>query len=136
MLLGEAKREGARLNKCCEVLDISLGTYQRWKSGSMTDKRKGAVKIIPRKLTEEEEQEIIDISCSLEFKDSNPYEIVITLLERMKYVASISSFYRVLKAMLDDLRLLNKRETGWQCSLIGIMGITVIQGLTILRLSK
>ena len=62
------------------------------------DRRKGAVKNIPKKLNEEEKKEIVKISCSEEFKDSNPYEIFITLLERNKYIASISSFYRVLKA--------------------------------------
>lgn len=84
--------------KCCEVLNISTRTYQRWKSGRVTDKRKGAFKVIPKKLSSIEKQEIIDICCSDEFKDSNPYEIFITLLERSRYVASISSFYRVLRA--------------------------------------
>ena len=97
-LIQDAILEGARLIKCCEVLEISLRTYQRWKSGKFEDKRKGADKVIPRKLTEDEKQEIIDICCSTEFKDSNPYEIFITLLERSTYIASISSFYRVLRA--------------------------------------
>jgi len=90
--------EGARLKKCCEVVEISVRTYQRWAAGRITDKRKGAPKMIPRKLSDLEKQEIIDLCCSDEFKDSNPYEIVITLLEKEKYIASIRSFYRVLKA--------------------------------------
>lgn len=90
--------EGARLSRCCDVLEISVRTYQRWKSGKLRDERKGADKCIPRRLNDIEKQEIIDTCCSNEFKDSNPYEIFITLLERKKYIASISSFYRVLKA--------------------------------------
>jgi transposase InsO family protein len=49
-------------------------------------------------LSEEERQVILDVSCSDEFKDSNPYEIVAILLERGIYIASPRTFYRVLKA--------------------------------------
>lgn len=98
LLIQEAMQEGARLQKCCDVLEISTRTYQRWKSGHFVDKRKGAEKAIPSKLTEVEKQQIISESCSTRFKDSNPYEIFIILLEEEKYIASISSFYRVLKA--------------------------------------
>ncbi len=97
-MIKESIKKGARLVKICDVLEISVRTYQRWKSGNHKDKRKGADKHIPRKLTEEEKDEIIKVSSSDEFKDSTPYEIVIILLEKMKYIASISSFYRVLKA--------------------------------------
>lgn len=98
ILIGEALQIGARLYPACDVLGISTRTYQRWKAGCVKDRRKGAVKRTPRKLTEKEREEIRKISCSEEFKDSNPYEIFITLLERGKYIASIRSFYRVLKA--------------------------------------
>ncbi len=97
-LIQAAISEGARLRKCCEIIEIAVRTYQRWKSGKIIDERNGASKNIPRKLSNNEKQEIIDECCSREFKDSNPYEIFITLLEREKYIASISSFYRVLKA--------------------------------------
>lgn len=105
-LIQDAITEGARLIKCCEVIEISVRTYQRWKSGKVEDYRKGADKMIPRKLTENEKQEIIYICCSDEFKDSNPYGIFINLLERRKYIASVSSFYRVLK----DAELLHHRS--------------------------
>jgi len=97
VLIQEAMGDGACLKQTCETIGISGRTYQRWKSGSIEDKRKGAEKNIPRKLTEEERQEIISVSCSSEFKDSNPYDIFINLLEKETYIASISSFYRVLK---------------------------------------
>jgi transposase InsO family protein len=48
-------------------------------------------------LTEEERKRIIDVCCSDEFKDKNPYEIVVILLERGIYIASVRTFYRVLK---------------------------------------
>ena len=96
-LIDEAVTDGARLFKACEVLEISVRTYYRWKSNSCGDLRKGANKRVPRKLTEIERKEIMDIACSERFVDTNPYQIVAILLEEENYIASASSFYRVLK---------------------------------------
>ena len=70
-LIKEAVTNGARLFKACEVLDISLRTYYRWKSNPKEDMRKGAPKRTPRKLTEAEKKEILNISCSERFADTN-----------------------------------------------------------------
>lgn len=93
----EARNSGARLFKSCEVLEISVSTFRRWSSGNLKDHRKGSLKQIPRKLSPEEEQSIVDTCCSKEHKDDNPYEIHASLLDKGLYVASISSFYRVLR---------------------------------------
>ena len=105
-LIDEAYRDGARLFKACKVLEISVSTFRRWKTGNYKDQRKGAKKDVPRKLSEEERQEIIDVCCSEEYKDDNPYEIHSSLLDKGKYIASISSFYRVLR----DEKLVNHRS--------------------------
>jgi len=55
-LIKEAVKDGARLLKACEVLDISVRTYYRWKSNPNGDMRKGAFKRIPRKLSASEEE--------------------------------------------------------------------------------
>ena len=96
-LIKEAKNSGARLFKACEVLEISVPTFRRWSAGHLLDGRKGAFKKNPRKLTSKEEQSILDISCSNEYKDDNPYKIHASLLDKGVYIASISSFYRVLR---------------------------------------
>ncbi len=96
-LIDEAVTNGARLFKACEVLEISVRTYYRWKSGKVSDLRKGAEKRVPRKLTKVEKLEILNISCSERFADTNPYQIVAILLEEGTYIASASSFYRVLR---------------------------------------
>ncbi|MCP3686275.1 MAG: IS3 family transposase [bacterium] len=96
-LIKEARNNGARLWKACEVLEISISTFRRWSAGRLVDCRKGAAKQIPRKLTFEEEQSIIDACCSKEYKDDNPYKIHASLLDKGTYIASISSFYRVLR---------------------------------------
>jgi transposase InsO family protein len=96
-IIQEAITNGARLKRACDTVEISIRTYQRWKAGELKDKRKGAQKRIPRKLTTEEEAKIIRLCCSPEFKDFNPYDIFIILLETGTYIASIRTIYRVLK---------------------------------------
>lgn len=96
-LIQEAQKNGARLLKACEALEISVSTFERWRSGKTSDSRKGASKVVARKLSDEERQEIIAVSCSNEYKDDNPYKIVASLLTKGTYIASISSFYRVLR---------------------------------------
>ena len=76
---------------------MSVSTFYRWKK-SPVDQRKGSRKTPAHALSEEERKEIIEVSCSDEFKDKNPYEIYVILLERGRYIASPRTFYRVLKA--------------------------------------
>jgi len=96
--ISEAVASGARLFKACQLVEISVRTYGRWKTSGQADKRKGAAKRVPRKLTEAERAALIALCCSERFKDSDPYQIVLTLLEEGRYMASIRTFYRVLKA--------------------------------------
>lgn len=96
-LIKEANKDGARIFKACEALEISVSTFERWRKGKYSDNRKGADKVVARRLTEEEKQKIIDVSCSQRYKDDNPYKIHASLLDSGIYVASISSFYRVLR---------------------------------------
>ncbi|MBF9019051.1 IS3 family transposase, partial [Oceanispirochaeta sp. M2] len=97
VLILEANKDGARIWKACEALEISVSTFERWRNGYYSDNRKGANKTVARKLTKEEKLKIIDISCSVKYKDDNPYKIHASLLNNSIYIASISSFYRVLK---------------------------------------
>jgi transposase InsO family protein len=97
-LIEEAKKEGARIRKACDCLGISVRTYKRWKSGKITDQRKGAEKNIPRKLTQEERQAIIDVCCSREYQDLTPYEIEVMLLDANIYLGSVSTMYRTLRS--------------------------------------
>ena len=97
ILIKEAVSSGVSLDKACEILGIDERTYFRWAKESLEDKRKGAVKYIPRKLTKEEEDEIVQLCCSPLYKDLNPYLIYISLLESGTYLASIRTIYRILK---------------------------------------
>lgn len=95
-LINEATKNGARKNKACAVLDFSLRSFQRWAKERCEDKRKGALKNVPRKLSETEKQMVIDTACDKQYKDLTPYEIVAILAEQGIYIASERTFYRIL----------------------------------------
>ena len=64
----------------------------------LTDKRPNALRPVPsNKLTEEEEQRILTISNDHEYASLPPSQIVPALADKGVYVASESSFYRILK---------------------------------------
>lgn len=93
--------QGARKSKACEVIGFSIRTTQRWlKAGEVTeDRRPSAAKPEPtNKLTETERQKVLEVCNSEEFATLPPSQIVPILADRGEYIASESSFYRVLKA--------------------------------------
>ena len=98
-LIDEARLAGARQSGACEVMAISARTYQRWidsldkGDGRLTAKHEPA-----NKLTELERQRMIKIANEPEYADLSPSKIVPTLADEGRYIASESSFYRVLKA--------------------------------------
>jgi putative transposase len=93
----EAVASGARLNEACRSLEISTRTFERWKGRRGPDRRKGAKKAVPKKMTDEERNKIIETASTERFRDCNPYEIVATLAGEDNYIGSESTIYRVLK---------------------------------------
>ena len=102
MWINQATTAGARKSKACHTLGISIRTIQRWIGTDglvITDRRPDAIRVAPaNKLTYEERDAIKQICCSPEFADIPPSRIVPMLADRGEYIASESSFYRVLKA--------------------------------------
>ena len=97
-LIDEAVNSGARLNKACEILGISVRTTERWRlDADGDDKRAGPLTPPPHKLTVAERQGLLEIANSPEFRDKSPRQIVPTLADRGEYIASESTFYRVLR---------------------------------------
>jgi len=92
----EANKNGARLEKACEIMGISIRTYQRWQK-NIEDRRSLRRYNPVNKLTKEERQKILAICNSKEFQDMPPSQIVPILAERGEYIASESTFYRVLR---------------------------------------
>ena len=90
---------GARKHKACEELGISVRTSQRWtQTGEVRlDGRAGAVRpALGNQLSSEEREQIIKIVNSEEFKDLPPSQIVPALADKGEYIASESSFYRIM----------------------------------------
>lgn len=97
-LIKEAHAAGARLKQACCLLGISLRTYQRWMAeGIKPDRRGGADRPAPNnKLSTAERQEILNVCNLPEYKSCPPAFVVADLLDKDVYLASESTFYRVL----------------------------------------
>lgn len=99
-LIQEANQNGARLDPACRELNISIRTYERWVSegGVQEDQRPLAVRPEPKnKLTKEEKQKMIEVVKRKEFANLPPSQIVPKLADQSTYIASESSFYRMLR---------------------------------------
>ena len=98
-LIDEAVQAGARYAQACEVLGLSCRTLRRWHQDTddLQDKR-GRVKRIPsHALTDWEKRRILEVANQPAYKSLPPSQIVPKLADRDIYIASESSFYRVLK---------------------------------------
>lgn len=98
-LIEEAKAGGARRFKSCEVIGISVRTIERWrKEGEVTeDKRTTRIFEPVNKLTGEEYEDVLKTVNSKEFRDLPPGQIVPIMADRGEYIASESTFYRVMR---------------------------------------
>jgi len=100
-LIDEACDGGARHWPACRVLGISARTVQRWREDGEV-KADGRQQASGRpepanKLCEHERRQILAIANAPEFAHMPPNQIVPALADRGVYVASESSFYRVLR---------------------------------------
>jgi Transposase and inactivated derivatives len=100
MLIQEANRAGARLAVACQAANISIRTYERWIEGSEIrgDGRPTALRPVPaNKLSIEEEQSVIATVNQPEYASKPPSQIVPALADKGVYIASESTFYRILR---------------------------------------
>lgn len=99
-LMDEAVTAGARRQRSCVVLGLSLRTLQRWRDGDTVgnDRRPLRQYEPPHKLTEAERATVLAVANSAEFGHLPPSQIVPQLADQGRYIASESTFYRVLKA--------------------------------------
>jgi putative transposase len=100
-LVDEAHGAGARISPICCLLGISARTLQRWRKegGVKVDGRKEAAKsrVPANKLSEQECIQILTIANKPQYANLPPSQIVPALADRGCYVASESTFYRVLR---------------------------------------
>jgi hypothetical protein len=95
-----ARRSGARLHEACEVVGITARTLQRWTAHQgleSGDGRPEAVRPTPtHALTEAERAQVLSVANEPRFADMPPARIVPTLADEGVYIASESTFQRVL----------------------------------------
>lgn len=125
-LIDDAVTAGARRAKACCELEISERTVRRWIRGGEVhpDQRP----LVPRSepataLSAAERAAVLDVCNSKEFASLPPSQIVPKLADQGRYLASESSFYRILRA--DRLQhhrgrakhpVKRKRPTSYQAS--------------------
>lgn len=98
----QARAAGARLDRACDIAGIDLRTLQRWKVDdglTVGDRRPEAERPLPaHTLTAAERAQILEVANAPRFAELPPARIVPMLADEGRYLASESSFHRVLKA--------------------------------------
>jgi putative transposase len=95
----EARAGGARQAPACALAGIDPRTIQRWRKQAGGDLRPDAVRPAPsHALTEEERARIVAVANEPRFAETPPARIVPVLADEGVYIASESSFHRVLRA--------------------------------------
>lgn len=97
-LIDQAVATGARLERACAMLGISLRTLQRWRTRT-EDGRLHACRQPPaNKLSQHERDAVLAAANRGEYASLTPHQIVPRLADEGVYLASESTFYRVLRA--------------------------------------
>ncbi len=110
------------IDECFDEVEPLLGTacacaavgrarathYRRRKPGRTTEPK--ARPSPPNKLTDDEEAAVLDVLRSERFVDCSPAQVYFTLLDEGTYLASESSFYRILRAN-DEVRERRRQAT-------------------------
>ena len=98
----EARANGARQAPACALAGADPRTIQRWrKNDGLTrgDRRPDAIRPAPsHALTAEERARIVEVANEARFAETPPARIVPVLADEGVYIASESSFHRVLRA--------------------------------------
>jgi putative transposase len=97
-LVHEAVESGARQEKACEIAGIPARTLQRWRKQGIGEDLRAGPKTSPKnKITEPERADMLEVANKPEYRDLSPKQIVPKLADEGIYIASESSFYRVLR---------------------------------------
>jgi putative transposase len=98
-LLDEAIGMGARQDRACAAICLSERTLQRWqRDAACGDQRPQRLQAPKNKLSVLERERLVAVANSDEFGHLPPGQIVPRLADRGQYIASESTFNRVLKA--------------------------------------
>ncbi len=100
-MINEACAAGASLEQACLAIELSVRTLQRWREqGDIKDDARAGTaqqRVPANRVTEVERAEIIEVVNAPEFARMGPNQIVPALADQGRYIASESTFYRVLR---------------------------------------
>jgi len=97
-LARQAVENGARRQKACEMLGISVRTLQRWeREPDKEDQRAGPKSEPENSLSEAEEKLVVAVANSPCYRELSPSQIVPILADSGVYIASEATFYRILR---------------------------------------
>lgn len=106
-LIDEAVAAGARQSKACEIINLPARTLQRWRKQDIGDDGRAGPRHSPaNKLTSKERAMVLAVATGPEYRDVSPKQIVPRLADQGRYLASESTFYRILR----EEKLLRHRE--------------------------
>ena len=100
--VAEARAKGARLSAISDIVGVDVRTLRRWSTAEALaggDRRPSAERPAPAsQLSDAEKAAILEVANQPEYAALPPTRIVPMLADEGTYIASESSFYRVLKA--------------------------------------
>jgi transposase InsO family protein len=97
-LVADAVAQGSRQHTACEMVGVNARTLQRWQHPETAEDGRRGPRTAPRnKLSPGEREQMVAMAARPEFCNVSPHQIVPRLADRGEYLASESSFYRVLK---------------------------------------
>lgn len=97
-LIDEAVRQGARRSRACEQLELSVRSVQRWRLSPQDGRAQARRAAPPNRLSEAERQAVLEAANRPGYASLTPHQIVPKLADEGIYLASESTFYRLLKA--------------------------------------
>ena len=96
--IDEAVKAGARLERACAILGLSVRTVQRWRDPETAEDRRAGPRTTPgNKLTTGERKRLLEVVNSEKYRNLSPKQIVPQLADAGEYLASEASIYRVLR---------------------------------------
>jgi len=103
--IAQACAEGARLGPACAAVGLSERTLQRWRKDGTAkgDGRSRAhrpahtVRIPANRLSQQEQAAVLTVANEPRFAHLSPHQIVPALADEGRYLASESTFYRLLR---------------------------------------
>lgn len=97
-LIDEAVASGARREQAAALLGLSDRAIARWRAEADSDDRRQGPHAAPaHTLSPEERARVLEVANSPEFRNLSPRQIVPRLSDRNEYIASESTFYRILR---------------------------------------